>query len=398
MIQSPASQAAWREDLNGLAEQMESRHPDLFWRVSETDFKVMVSDLDDKIPFLTNEQIIVEFARIVAIADAHSHLSLYQSGTGFSVYPLRLYFFRDGLFIVDAEAASLIGSQVTAINGHSIEEVYNQVAPIITHDNLHGMLNLAPSYLIGPQILHALGLINDVNQPNLALKLPDGSTSVINSPPVAAGDSGWEEWFMSMLPQREAPIYLSRHTDKNFWFTFLPDTKTLYIQYNWISSTNPDGESLVMLVKAIEQFLAENSINRTVLDLRHNAGGNNTTYSPLLRLLTQNEAINQPDRFYTLIGRRTFSAAANLVIELEQKSHTIFVGEPMGDTPNMYGDPIPFTLPNSKLVVAISSRFWEKSPDDTRDTVEPDIRIDLSSTDYFNLIDPVLEAVINLPA
>lgn len=398
ILQSTEAQSAWREDLQVLAQRVESMHPDLFWRVSETDFRTMVSQLDADIPQLTDNQIIVEMARIVSIADAHSHLSLYQSATGFQVYPMRLYFFQDGLFIVDAADTELIGAQVMSINNHVIEDVYNTVAPIITHDNLQGMLNLAPSYIISPQILHALGLIGDLNQPNFALRLMDGSDITLNPTPVQAGDSGWEEWYMSNLPQKTEPLYLTQHIDKNFWFTLLPDTKTLYIQYNWMTSTNADGESIHSFAKNLEQFIVENEFERVVLDLRHNPGGNNTTYGPLLKLLTQNERINQPNRLYTLIGRRTFSAAANFVIELEQNSQTLFVGEAMGDMPNMYGDPIAFTLPNSKLKVAISSRFWEKSPDDTRETVEPDIRIDLTSADYFNHLDPVLEAVVRLPA
>lgn len=381
-----------------MAQRMESMHPSLFWRVSKADFRSMVSHLDDNIPYLTDDQIIIELARIVAIADAHSHISLFQSATSFQIYPLRLYFFKDGLFIVDVDDPSLIGAQVMSINNHSIEDVYNTLAPIVTHDNLQGMRNLAPSYFISPQILHALGITDDIHQPNFALRLADGSSFILNPTPVQAGNSGWEEWFMSNLPQHATPLYVTQHIDKYFWFTFLPDSKTLYIQYNWIARTNTDGQTLLSFTKSLEEFIAQNLFDRVVLDLRHNPGGNNTTYGPLLKLLTTNERINQPNRFYTFIGRRTFSATANLVIELEQNSHTIFVGEPMGDTPNMYGDPIPFTLPNSKITVAISSRFWEKSPGDTRDTVEPDIRIDLTSADYFNHVDPVLEAVIKLPS
>lgn len=396
-IQDAAAQAAWREDLQFMAERMEARHPNLFWRVSEADFRTMVSSLDASIPYLTDEQIILELARIVTIADAHSHLTFYQPAVGFEVYPLRLYFFSDGLFVVDAADAEIIGTRVTAINDHTPEEVYALVAPLVTHDNSYGILNLAPSLIVSPQVLRGLGIIDDIEQSNFALQQANGETVLYNPVPVQAGDSWWEEWFMSNMPQRDAPLYLTQHLDKHFWFIFLEDSRTLYIQYNWMTSQNPDGESIITFSRELNTFIEQNEFDRVVLDLRHNAGGNNTTYGPVLRLL-MDERINQPDTLFVLMGRRTFSAAANLVIELEQRTEAIFAGEPMGDTPNMYADPSAFTLPNSRISVAISRRFWNMNPGDTRNTVEPHIPVILTSEDYFNRRDPVLETVLALPA
>jgi hypothetical protein len=392
-LQAGLSAEAWREDLHFMIERMEARHPDLFWRVDEADFRARVSALDAAIPALTDDQIKLELAGLVTIADAHSHLSIYQSAVGFQVYPLQVYFFSDGLFVVDAANAVLIGAQVTDINGHSVEDVYNRVAPYVTHDNADGIRHLAPAFLVSPQVLVALGITDDVNVPQFGMRFPDGAQRVVDFAPVAPMDFWWAEWLMTHLPQRPQPLYLTRHIDTNFWFTLLEDSKTLYIQYNWIAASNADGESMRAFAGRLETFIEDNNFDRVVLDLRHNAGGNNMTYGPLLNLL-QNERIDQPGCFYVLIGRRTFSAAMNLLTDLEQRTQARFVGEPTGETPNMYGDPSMFTLPNSGIEVAISSRFWNRSPGDTRDRVEPHLRVDLSSADYFAGRDVVLDAVI----
>ncbi len=396
-VQDEQAQTAWREDLHFMADRMEAIHPNLFWRVSEADFRQMVSTLDAEIPHLTDEQIILGLTRIVSIADAHSHLTLYQPAVGFEVYPLQVYFFPNGMFVIDAEDEALIGTEVVSINDHSIEEVYNRVAPLVTHDNRYGMVNLAPSFIISPQVLRGLGIIDDISEPNFALQAGDGSLTLYNPAPTQADESWWSEWFMTNLPQRAAPLYLTQHLDQYFWFTLLEESRTLYIQYNWMDSQNPDGKSIYTFTRELGAFIDGNEFERVVLDLRHNSGGNNTTYRSLLRLLTENERINQPDTLFVLIGRRTFSAAANLVIDLEQGSEAVFVGEPMGDMPNMYADPSSFTLPNSRIVVAISRIFWNKSPDDPRETVEPHIPVTLSSEDYFSGHDPALEAVLSLP-
>jgi hypothetical protein len=86
----------------------------------------------------------------------------------------------------------------------------------------------------------------------------------------------------------------------------------------------------------------------------------------------------------------------NFASDLEQNTEVLFVGEPTGSRPNHYGDSVPFTLPNSGLVVNVSPQYLQDStPDDTRPWIEPDIPVELSSDDYFNGHDPALEAILS---
>ncbi len=101
--QDEASIAAWREDLNVLMTRMEDVHPNLYWRVSEEEVETAVNTLNAQIPNLTDQEIIVEFARIVSLFDGHTHLPLFQPNVDFHLYPIRLYQFSDGLFVVDAD-------------------------------------------------------------------------------------------------------------------------------------------------------------------------------------------------------------------------------------------------------------------------------------------------------
>ena len=109
-------------------------------------------------------------------------------------------------------------------------------------------------------------------------------------------------------------------------------------------------------------------------------------------------AIDQPGRLTLLIGRLTFSAAANFATEIEQTTGATFVGEAMGGSPNLYGDVRPSRLPFGPLGpidVYVATRYWVKSTaDDPRITIEPDVAVPLSSTDYLAGRDPVLEAAI----
>jgi hypothetical protein len=95
----------------------------------------------------------------------------------------------------------------------------------------------------------------------------------------------------------------------------------------------------------------------------------------------------------------TFSAAANFATDLEGSTSVIFAGEPMGGSPNLYGDTRPVDLEATGQTLYMATRYWERStPDDERLTIEPDISVDLSSEDYFAGRDPVLEAILAQPA
>ncbi len=150
----------------------------------------------------------------------------------------------------------------------------------------------------------------------------------------------------------------------------------------------------------VDEILArakQDDVARVVVDLRHNGGGDNTTLGPLDFAL-RDPAINRPGHLYVLIGRITFSAAANFATDLEQETAATFAGEAMGGSPNLYGDTRRIELPYGGQALYMATRYWERStPDDQRITIEPEIRAVLSSDDYFGGRDPVLQAILDTP-
>ncbi len=138
----------------------------------------------------------------------------------------------------------------------------------------------------------------------------------------------------------------------------------------------------------------QGDVAQVVVDLRNNGGGDNGTYGRLLSVL-QDPAIDRPGRLTLLIGRLTFSAAANFATTIEQTTGAAFAGEPMGGSPNLYGDVRAIPLPYGDQVVYIASRYWQKSTaDDDRITIRPRLQIVPSAEDYFGGFDPVLTSVI----
>jgi hypothetical protein len=93
----------------------------------------------------------------------------------------------------------------------------------------------------------------------------------------------------------------------------------------------------------------------------------------------------------------TFSAAGNFVTDLlvgKEGAGIHLAGEPPGGGLDMYGDVRVVTLPDSGIVVLISSRYHDRAPGDTRLELMPDIPVEVTWADYAARRDPVLAAAL----
>jgi hypothetical protein len=396
VLQDDASQNAWREDITTLVAGIERIHPNPYWRISEADFDAMVTALDENLPYLTRNEIVAELARIVATLDGHSVLPLVLPGADFQIYPLRLYQFSDGVFVTDAPPPyeDAIGQKVVKIGSYDIETVYEMLAPYAPFDNAMTVRHVVPVRMAYAELLQATGILDDLSQPGYVLENAAGKQAILNPAPQSLAEyETWVQGNPAELPLNDATM-ATANMDENFWYSYLEESQALYIQYNAVRRSTQSGQNLRDFVKELTEVMEENPVEKVILDMRYNGGGDNTTYSPLLRWI-QSEEVNQPDKLFVLIGRQTFSAAANFSTEVEKSTDAVFIGEPMGGSPNLYGDVRPVTLPHSKIQVFISSRYWQKStPDDKRDTIAPDIAVEYSSMDYFNGEDPALETAL----
>jgi hypothetical protein len=186
------------------------------------------------------------------------------------------------------------------------------------------------------------------------------------------------------------PLYMKRPNDP-YWFEYIQDKNIAYIQLNSIQN-KPDV--------SIDKFFthvfgaAENgSVEKLVLDLRQNTGGNNLLNKPIITGLIKSK-LNRRGRLFVIIGRKTVSAAQNLVNEIEKYTDAILVGEPTGSNPNHFGDPVEFVLPNSKLTFRASSLWHQINPRDRRKWTFPEIAAGLTFQDYQNNTDPSWEAIL----
>jgi tetratricopeptide (TPR) repeat protein len=140
-------------------------------------------------------------------------------------------------------------------------------------------------------------------------------------------------------------------------------------------------------------------VERLILDVRLNGGGDNHKNKPIVTGVIRTEKINQAGKFFVITGRRTFSACQNLVNELDNYTNCIFVGEPTAENINFYGDTEELTLPKSKIPVYLSFAWWQDKPQWVNDPwTAPHLAVDMSFEDFRSNRDPVLETALTASA
>jgi len=393
----PASPTA-ADDVRLLMERIRTAHPDPFHATPEPVFQAAADQLAARADGLTQDQLLVELMRFSCLLgerDGHSGifpLDLVHR-RALHLFTLYLYKFSDGLFVVAAPGReSLVGSKVLALDGIPADELERQVRPLVPRDNESTRDDRFMSFLLTVEVLHGLGLRAGTGPASFTLQQPGASPREVTLAPVTAADylrlmHPLFPSFVYALPKRPKPLYLRRRGEDHY-VTTVDRGRAVFVGYNLtLGSVGPEARKLARLVKS-------RKVRRVVVDVRLNPGGDNHTYAPLLAAL-RSKAVNRPGRLMVLISRSTFSAAANFITDLERRTRAVFVGETSGGAPNLYGDAIGVDLPFSGLTVRVATRYWQRSfAADTRNGIEPKVRVPRSSTAFFRNGDPVLAAAL----
>ena len=386
----------WRYDLDVFARRMEQVHYNLYVKTPREEFAKAVADLKASVPSLQDHEIIVALQQIVAaVGDGHTVVRSPREGKiAFRRYPLVLNEYTDGVFVQLAapQLASAVGAKVIGIGSASVQEAYDAVAQICSVDNAMGVKASVPRYFVVPEILHALGLIEDMENAPLKLEKPNGEQFTVYLKP---GPLGPIDQLVKARDGADAPTPRWLKTqDENYWYEYVEEEKLVYFQYNAVR--NKADDPIWLFTKKLFEFIEANPVEYLVIDMRRNGGGNNFLNEPIVHGLIKCGKINKDGHLFVIAGRYTFSAAMNCAADIEYHTKAMFVGEPTGSSPNFIGESTVITLPWSDLQVSCSSLYWQRSVAmDDRTWIAPDLPAELSSEDYRTNRDPALEAILD---
>ncbi|HEX8245519.1 MAG TPA: hypothetical protein VF541_18550, partial [Longimicrobium sp.] len=372
----PGRVEGWRADIAFLQEELERLHPAPYAKVSREAFTAAARRLMDSVPVLSDAGVALGIQRLLSrVGDGHTGVPTEGVPAWRGTLPLQFESFADSIFVVAADSAhaALVGRRVVAVDGHPVEQVVRALDAIASRDNSLGVLRNRGRHLRYPRILHELGVAERADGVRLTVQDDAGARRTIDvsaGPVPAAYDriTGHPAWVALYAQGPAAPLYL-RDRRTPYWFTYVPGQRLLYVGFN--SVVEMPADPFAGFVRRLLRTVDSAAVDRVVVDLRWNNGGNSLMLPPLVQGLARSR-VNRPGRLFVVTSRYTYSAAMNLAAFLERNTDAVFVGEPTPSSPNWTGESNIFFLPRSGTPVSISNVYWQSSwPFDARTWIAP---------------------------
>lgn len=412
----------WQGDLDYFARNLPALHKDFYQLMPRDTFQRQVAELRSAVSQLSDAEIILRLDRITATPRvAHTQLGI-TSGVGaraFHRYPIRMRWFGDNLSVVAAAPVykEALGCRVVRIGSMTPDQVETNLAPYISYENHAHLRHRSAGFMAFVEVMHRERIADASGHLSVTCAKPDGKEFTLDLPPgrtaepsresaVEAGPASAEaasepdRTTSRRLVTAEAalhipPLFCRKKGHPPYWYEYLPDTQTLYVQYN-ICRDVPTN-SFGAFVKKLFATADAETVQRVIVDLRFNGGGTSSAVNPLLQALKARPAMNAKGRLYVLTGGGTYSAAMIAAHKFRSQLKAILVGEPPGNKPNHYGDINSFLLPSSKLKVTYSTKHIILMRGVDPESLEPDILVPSTLADYLEGRDRVLETALHQP-
>jgi hypothetical protein len=381
----------WKEDITFLQEELPKRQLNPFFKLSQVEWNRQLDSLKTILASRNDQEIFFSMAKIVAsIGVAHTSI-MPTKYDNYRCYPLAFQWFSDGLFVVGCSPTyqSVLGKKLTVIGTKNINEVYNLIAPFISHENDQWLKAASPYYI---NIANLLKFVSAADSTTTGQFTFEGAgVVVISSLSVTSLPLMSQPNYISVARNlgSNIPLYL-QHTTTNYWYTTVDSEKVIYFQYN--KCADMSNQSFNAFAPGLLSFIDAHPNSKVVVDLRLNTGGNSSILQPFIDGIKIRTVGNTTGKLFILIGCNTFSSGLLNAITLKTETQAILVGEPTGGKPNSYGEVKNFTLPYSSVMVQYSTKFFNTMPGDPL-SLNPDVTRQISFADYAAGKDPVLDYV-----
>jgi hypothetical protein len=406
----------WRTELDSVVDCLKRKHWNAFFKLKREDFEKSVAELREKIPRLKDHEVLVEFMKLVALV-GDGHTLVYEIGpkNAFRRYPLEFVWTRDGLFIDAAakEHEALLRGQVLGIGKADLKEVLRRISAVQAAENESWRKDMALGHLNRAELLAALDIVDDMEKSPFTLLDSSGKKRQVLLAPLTPGAK--TEWVRAFDPAAKGVSASRRNPREAYGLQWQEDTRTLYCWYD--RCRDVPKRPVSAWCKEVLQQVDAKPVSRVIVDLRRNGGGNSALAEPLIEGLRSRDKVNEEGKLFVLIGRRTFSSAADNAIQFRQRTRAVLIGLPTGGSPNCPGECKYLDLPYSGWEVQYSTKYFRLTENGMRtispvdyalwqlaiglgrskpadSTILPDIVVEPTSMDYFAGQDPVLAAAI----
>src|SRR5688572_19984836 len=180
----------WRQDLDFFANEITTKHRDLFHFISKAKFNEVVSNLRQRIPSMKDYEVVAGLQHLAAlIGDGHTFLD--TSGL-YARFPLEGFWFGNDLRVTRAapEYRKALGARIVSIGSVSIGEAQKRIQRFVPQaENQWYVLNSSANQLMSVEPLAALGILPAPGSADFTFEDDSGRRFKLKIRPVPAGAS-----------------------------------------------------------------------------------------------------------------------------------------------------------------------------------------------------------------
>lgn len=371
--QKPTSKQ-YIDDLEFLKRELPKRHKNLFTKTSEEIFNDKVEKIKQKSKSLNNVNFEIELYKLIKeIDDEHTRIEpIYKT-----IFPVKFNFFKEGVFVTSTDVinSNLLYKKLNGIGNNPLKKIIKKFKKLFNDDNQSYFRVCFQNSINNPRILKGL----NISKSNLnSIFTLDGINYQIYSIQ--------KEKFSS----KPVSKLLRYSNNDNYWYELIDNGKTLY--FNYQSCSEQFEKPFEYFSNQLFKFIENKKPKKIIIDLRNNSGGNSAVLNPFLEKLQKNY-LNKKGSLFVLIGKKTFSSALMNAVNLKRNYESILIGQSTSGNVNHYGETRGFRLPNSRIIVGYSTKYWEIWKG-YNGALTPDVKIEYSIKNFKNSIDEAIEYVI----
>ncbi len=387
--------AVWAAEFRALRDTITRNHADAYRFTS----RERLDRLGDSIGRIQGsrspeERVFAWAAWVAVIGDGHTRLLPFAQPDGAAFrsrcqYPIDVGVFDDGMFVTAAvdSLAALLGAEVLTIGAAGTGEVLDRMAGVIPHDNVNGVLRLAPRYVVSHEANRFIGTADAEGLSTWTFRLRDGTVRAIRMGPTGEG--------RHPLKGQGGRSVADAFREASAFSWHIESPRSLVFQVNQMA--NSDEMRLDTAAARVLTALDSLSPRRVILDLRYNGGGNAELLRPFLEELARRQADRRVASVVVLIGRGSFSAAVWNALDAVRTNHAVLIGQPTAGRPNGFGETRWAVLPRTGLRFSWSTQWNQRSsPEDTRTSVTPIIGTPFRFADVVAGKDATLQAALDM--
>ncbi len=388
------------EDLDFLVDTLDEKHPNFYTRSTPEQVQEKKHEIESGLEGLSDLDFAIELSELVAMGgDSHTSANMSWDFTQqMHFLPVAVKWFGGSWILTAApsEYQEYIGQEVTAINGHSMDEIMQKMSAMIGYDNETHRRHSFENLVYAADILAHYGFAGaDDSSVTVTVRGENASETVLDIPVLTHEEfSALDETKLALARNMRKAVPATEAANAYYKLLEL-DGGALYVQYNRCMEA-PDL-SMSDFAAAVREQLDTGKFSKLLIDLRNNGGGSDGVIQPLAYQAQQ--FIANGGAVYVLAGEDTFSSAVINTVMLKDIGAT-FVGEPTGGSVDHFGQVSSFTLPNSGIKVQHSNKFinlaqlYEAAKPYGVESFPPDIEAAQAFEDYMDGIDTPVQYIL----